>query len=59
MKLNMSAEKYSSEEKNQILELYGWLQGKQLSVRQAIKLLNDTKSEISDACHTEVNKMLL
>lgn len=59
MKLNVSTEKYSSEEKKQILELYEWLQSRQLSARQAIKLLNDTKSEISDACHAEVNKMPL
>lgn len=59
MKLNVSTEKYLSEEKKQILELYEWLQSKQLSARQAIKLLNDTKSEISDACHAEANKMLL
>lgn len=51
--------KFSTEEANQIVELYEWLRSKRLSAGQAIKLLNDTKEVICDARHAEANKIML
>lgn len=40
-------------------ELFSWLQSKNLTVRQAINLLDMTKGEICEARRTTVDNMML
>lgn len=60
-KLNNTFVRYESLEGKEDLrfELYDWLKSKDLSVRQALDLINLTKAEILEARNTKINKMML
>lgn len=51
--------RYTKDEVNVILEMYDLLHQKQLTIGQAIKLIDGLKASLVDARHTEANKIML
>lgn len=52
-------ERYTDEEVKQVLELYDYMKGMQLTTGQAIRLLDTLREAIMDARHAEANKIVL